>query len=135
VIPFSIESSRHDESQRTTIQCLLICEITIEDAADCYHEDNEFMTPEPFVTANEVAGHLKITRRQVLEMARKNHLPAYPLLGSRRKVWRFKLSEVDAVASDMCRPSFPHNDDGALAQKSPQSTMRVGSPGSQKGRL
>lgn len=26
--------TRHDEAQRITIQCLLICEITIENAAD-----------------------------------------------------------------------------------------------------
>ena len=37
------------------------------------------MTPEPYVTADDVATHLKITRRQVLEMTRKRIIPAYPL--------------------------------------------------------
>ena len=37
------------------------------------------MTPERFVTADDVAEHLKITRRQVLEMTRRGIIPAYPL--------------------------------------------------------
>jgi excisionase family DNA binding protein len=51
---------------------------------------------EPYVDANTVADFLAITRRQVLELARAGKIPAHPLPGSRRKVWRFKLSEVDA---------------------------------------
>jgi predicted DNA-binding transcriptional regulator AlpA len=57
------------------------------------------MPPEPFVNATAVAQFLAITRRQVFELARAGKIPAHPLLGTRRKVWRFKLSEVDAVAS------------------------------------
>lgn len=87
---------------------------------------------EAFVDANTVAQFLCITRRQVLELARSGKLPAHPLLGSRRRVWRFKLSEVDAAASGACQPPFPHKDHGALAQKSPRRTMRDGSPRSQK---
>ena len=37
------------------------------------------MTPEPFLTAEEVAAHLKITRPQALEMARKGVIPAHPV--------------------------------------------------------
>jgi hypothetical protein len=52
---------------------------------------------EHFVDANTVAAHLKTTRRQVLEMTRKGIVPGYPLgIGSRRRVWRYKLSEIDA---------------------------------------
>ena len=36
------------------------------------------MTPEPYVTADDVAEHLKITRRQVLEMTRRGLLPSSP---------------------------------------------------------
>jgi excisionase family DNA binding protein len=61
---------------------------------------------EPFVDPNEVAKYLKIRRRQVLEMTRLGVLPAYPLgIGLNRKVWRYKLSEVDAaVSSGVNRP-------------------------------
>lgn len=51
---------------------------------------------ESFVTADEVAGYLKTTRRQVLELTRQGVLPAHPLfLDSRRKSWRYKLTEID----------------------------------------
>ena len=52
---------------------------------------------EPFVDADAVAAFLQIKRRQVLELTRAGKIPAHSLLGSRRKVWRFKLSEVDAA--------------------------------------
>jgi hypothetical protein len=55
---------------------------------------------EPFVDANAVAGHLKVTRRQILEMTRQGAIPGHPLgTGSSRRVWRYKLSEIDAVVS------------------------------------
>jgi hypothetical protein len=63
------------------------------------------MTPETFVTADDIAEHLKVTRRQVLEMARKGLIPAHPLIGQgkgARCMWRFRLSEVaDAVARNV----------------------------------
>jgi excisionase family DNA binding protein len=83
---------------------------------------------EPFVDASTVAQFLAITRRQVLELARAGKIPAHPLLGSRRKVWRFKLSEVDAA---VVSAAIPH-DDGALAEKFSQRKIHSGSPRSQR---
>lgn len=59
------------------------------------------MAPEPYVTADDVAAHLKITRRQVLEMTRRGLIPARALgVGEYRSVWRYKISEVEnAIAS------------------------------------
>ena len=92
--------------------------------------------PERFVTADDVAEHLKITRRQVLEMTRKAMIPAYPLgVGEYRRVWRFKISEVEtAIASGTRRPSASHKDK-VLADIPARRTMPVGSPRSQKGKL
>lgn len=75
------------------------------------------MTPEPFVTADDIAEHLKITRRKALEMTRKRIIPAHPLeTGQHRKVWRYKISEVDsAIGSDAQKPSSS-NEEGALAK-------------------
>ena len=87
------------------------------------------MSPEPFVDASAVAQFLAITRRQVLELARSGRIPAHPLLGSRRKVWRFKLSEVDAAASGTRQP--PTREEGALAEDVPPRRMPPGSPRSQ----
>jgi excisionase family DNA binding protein len=91
------------------------------------------MTPEHFVTATEVAEHLKITRRQVLQMARKNQLPAHPIcFGRQRRIWRFKIGEVDeAIASGTPKPA------NADSQRPKDISNRIigGSPGSQKGKL
>jgi len=58
------------------------------------------MTPEPFISAEEVAAHLKVQRRQILEMTRRGVLPGYPLgTGSSRRVWRYKLTEIDAIVT------------------------------------
>jgi hypothetical protein len=86
------------------------------------------LQPEPFVDADAVAAFLHIKRRQVLELARGGKIPAHPLLGSRRKVWRFKLSEVDAAVVSAANP----NDDGALAEEFSQRKMHSGSPRSQR---
>jgi excisionase family DNA binding protein len=91
------------------------------------------MTPEPFVTATEIAEHLKVTRRQVLDMARKNQIPAHPIcFGRERKIWRFKLTEVDEIiASGTPKPTNAVSQHG----KAISNTMTGGSPRSQKGKL
>ena len=84
--------------------------------------------PEPFVDAEAVAAFLCIKRRQVLEMARAGKIPAHPLLGSRRKVWRFRLSEVDAAVVSGTRKHPASREDRALAEELPARKMPVGSP-------
>jgi hypothetical protein len=93
--------------------------------------------PERFVTADDVATHLKITRRQVLEMTRRGIIPAYPLgVGEHRRVWRYKISEVEAaIASGARKPPSASNEDRGLAETPPRRTIPVGSPRSQKGKL
>ena len=61
------------------------------------------MTPEPFVSAEKAADFLDISRRYLLALARKGIAGAYPLdPHARRRVWRFRLSElVDAIAKTM----------------------------------
>jgi excisionase family DNA binding protein len=75
----------------------------------------ERRTMEPFISAEEVAAHLKITRRQVLEMTRRGIIPGYPLgIGSTRRVWRYKLSEIDAIVAggrkEIPEPAFCTSD-------------------------
>lgn len=50
---------------------------------------------EPFVDEHVIARFLQISPRKVVEMARKQELPAHPIGHSRRK-WRFRMSEIDA---------------------------------------
>jgi hypothetical protein len=85
------------------------------------------MTQEPYVSADVVADYLKIERRQVLALTRRGKLPARPLdPNATRKVWRFKLSEVDAAIAG-------NDPNGALSRVAAQSNNAAGSPRSQRG--
>jgi len=88
---------------------------------------------EPYVTADDLAAHLKITRRQVLEMTRRGLIPAHPLgIGECRKVWRYKVSEVEsAIASGVRKPASPAQNDN-LARRSSNGTIPPGSSPSQR---
>jgi hypothetical protein len=62
----------------------------------------EFVPPEPFVAADRAAEFLGLRRARVLELARKNKLPAHPIGDGVRRVWRFRLSELaHAMSSRM----------------------------------
>jgi Helix-turn-helix domain len=54
---------------------------------------------EPFVDAVAAGEFLQLRPRRVLELARRGEIPAYPLGQGKRRVWRFKLSEL---ASALC---------------------------------
>jgi len=54
---------------------------------------------EPFVDAIAAGQFLHLRPRRVLEMARRGEIPAYPLGQGKRRVWRFRLSEL---ASALC---------------------------------
>lgn len=85
------------------------------------------MTRECYVSADVVADHLRIDRRQVLALTRKGKLPAHPLdPTATRKVWRFKLSEIDAAIA-VNGPTV------ALSRVPAQSNNVAGSPRSQRG--
>lgn len=59
---------------------------------------------ERFVDALVAAKFLSITPRQLLELARKGSIPAYPLGEGKRRVWRFRLSALaDAMEDRMVR--------------------------------
>lgn len=88
---------------------------------------------ERFVTADDLAAHLTVTRRQVLEMTRRGLMPAHPLgVGERRKVWRYKISEVEAaIASGVRKPASVTKNDN-LARRSSNGTIPPGSSPSQR---
>jgi hypothetical protein len=63
-------------------------------------------TPERFVDAQTVADYLMIDKRSVLSLTRRKVLPGHPLdPNARRKVWRFKLSEVAEAIAGNCQRS------------------------------
>ena len=88
---------------------------------------------EAFVDADTIAAHLKVTRRQVLEMTRRGAIPGYPLgTGLNRRIWRYKLSEIDALVTASIR-SAPERASGHSAAS---TTLAAAVPGgSRKGRI
>ena len=66
----------------------------------------ESASPERFVSADEAARFLSVTRRYVLELARSGIAGAYPIgTGSQRKIWVFRLSELSQAVMQK-RPSI-----------------------------
>jgi hypothetical protein len=78
---------------------------------------------EPFVSAEEAATFLSISRRYLLALARRGIAGAYPLdPHARRKVWVFRLSELAAeiISKKQCASVIPN------AEK--RGMIRSGSP-------
>jgi hypothetical protein len=72
------------------------------------------MMPEPFVSAQEAAKFVGISRRFLTELARRGIAGAYPIgTGELRKTWVFRLSELAAAIdcnSDRSSPRPPESD-------------------------
>jgi hypothetical protein len=65
--------------------------------------------PERFVSADEAARFLSVTRRYVLELARGGIAGAYPIgTGKERKVWVFRLSELAQAVMQKKSPAPIH---------------------------
>jgi hypothetical protein len=56
--------------------------------------------PERFVDSIAAAEFLSITPRRALDLARAGVIPAHPLGDGKRRVWRFRLSEIE---SNLCQ--------------------------------
>jgi excisionase family DNA binding protein len=50
-----------------------------------------------WLTASESAQHLKVKVRTLLLWVRQGKVKAFALSGTKRKVWRFRQSDLDAV--------------------------------------
>ena len=53
---------------------------------------------EPFVDADRAAEFLSIDRETIIRWARKGTIPGHPLGTGRRRVWRFRFSELSTWA-------------------------------------
>lgn len=50
---------------------------------------------EPYIDTERAAKHLSISRKTLLRLARRGALPAHGIGQGRKKMWRFRLSELD----------------------------------------
>ena len=53
-----------------------------------------------WLTASEAAQLLRVKHRTVLKWAKTGQIPAHRLSGSKRVIWRFLKSELDAMLSE-----------------------------------
>lgn len=53
---------------------------------------------EPFIDVGKAAEFVNLNRKTLLRLAREGSIPAHPLAGNKRRMWRFLLSELDAWA-------------------------------------
>ena len=52
-------------------------------------------TIEPYIEAGRAADYLSMSRKTLLKKARTGRLPAHPIGDGRKKMWRFRISELD----------------------------------------
>lgn len=50
---------------------------------------------EPYIEAGRAAAYLCMSRKTLLKKARSGRLPGHPIGDGRKKMWRFRLSELD----------------------------------------
>lgn len=50
-----------------------------------------------WITLKEAADYLKVRPRTLALWARQGRVPAHPIPGTQRRVWRFLRSELDAM--------------------------------------
>jgi excisionase family DNA binding protein len=50
----------------------------------------------PWLDVKEAAAYLNIKPRTLLYLVRMGRIKAYPLMGTKRRVWRFRLDDLDA---------------------------------------
>lgn len=61
------------------------------------HNGNEPSRLSEWLTAAEAAAYYKIKARTLLLWARQGKVKGFPLSGTRRHVWRFRRSDLDAM--------------------------------------
>jgi excisionase family DNA binding protein len=60
---------------------------------------------EPFISPHDAAEFLSISRHHLLHLARHGEIPAYPLGRGKRRLWRFKKSELSLALKRLTPPN------------------------------
>jgi predicted site-specific integrase-resolvase len=64
------------------------------------------LTAEHFVDADRAAEFLSIDRETLIRWARRGIAPGYPLGTGRRRVWRFRVSELSTWAASQLQSGY-----------------------------
>lgn len=60
-------------------------------------KDSKMDQTSPWMTAEEAAAYLKVSRRTLLDWVRRGQIHGYQLSGTKRHVWRFQQIDLDAA--------------------------------------
>ena len=71
--------------------------------------------PQPWLTAEEAAAYLKVKTRTLLLWVRQGKVKAYALSGTKRRVWRFRLQDLDAALMES--PVLPSSPPTVLSER------------------
>ena len=77
------------------------------------------MTTEPWVSVDEVAKHLDVAKDSVYRWIEGRHLPAHKI----GRLWKFKLSEIDAWVRNGEADSPEQTDDLPSSSNSNSKTL------------
>jgi len=58
-----------------------------------------------WLTAGEAAQYLKVKPRSLLRWVREGKIKAYPLSGTKRRIWRFRREDLDSTLLASVVPS------------------------------
>lgn len=50
---------------------------------------------EPFIDSERAAAFLSMRRKTLLNLARQGKLPGHPIGSGKRRMWKFRISELD----------------------------------------
>ncbi|WP_399255175.1 helix-turn-helix domain-containing protein [Terriglobus tenax] len=70
----------------------------------------DVLVQEPFVDAERAASFLSMRRKTLLELARRGRLPGHPVGSGQRRMWKFRISELDhwmSAAVNLCQRPGP----------------------------
>jgi excisionase family DNA binding protein len=61
---------------------------------------------ERFVDADKASNFLSVDRETIIRWARAGTIPGHPLGAGKRRVWRFRFSELSAWASSQVQSGY-----------------------------
>ena len=78
---------------------MIVLPLNLFDFLEPRRRPEKKVTSQPllWLTAEQAAEYLQVETRTVLTWVRLGQLKAYPLSGTKRKVWRFLHADLDAM--------------------------------------
>ncbi len=70
-----------------------------------------------WLTGDEAAAYLKVKTRSLLLWVRQGKVRAYALSGTKRRIWRFRKEDLDAVVFANVKPVVSSDSPAVLTER------------------